>query len=86
MKCCLLIVSLLNFTSFSEAQGFTGNEQNGRSLVTSASALFGQVQQVGSQWMQSVNERMGEAGKVARVLAGDASDAIKTVRYFSVQN
>ena len=38
-----------------------------------------QVSQVGSQWVKSVQNSVDEIGKVASVLAGDATDAVNTV-------
>jgi len=43
------------------------------------SSIWGQVHQVGSQWVKSVQNSVDEIGKVAKVLAGDASDAVSTV-------
>lgn len=43
------------------------------------SSLFGNVQRVGDQLLESVKE----AGKIASVLAGDAHDALKTVKNFN---
>ena len=37
------------------------------------------VSQVGSQWVKSVQNSVDEIGKVASVLAGDATDAVNTV-------
>jgi ABC-type sugar transport system substrate-binding protein len=44
------------------------------------SSIFGQVQRVGDQWVQTVKESVQEAGNVAKILAGDAKDALKTVQ------
>lgn len=55
----------------------SGQRGRGRGF---ASSLFGHMHQAGSRLMQSVQNGMEEAGKVAQVLAGDATDAIKTVR------
>ena len=53
--------------------------QRGRGF---ASSILNRVQQVGSQWMQTMQDQVEEAGKVAKVLAGDATDAFHTVIFF----
>ena len=47
------------------------------------SSLFGNLHQEGSRWVQSMQDGVEEVGKVAQVLAEDASDAIKTVSFGS---
>ena len=38
------------------------------------------------QWVKSVQNSVDEIGKVARVLAGDATDAVNTVRFLVAFN
>lgn len=49
-------------------------------------SIWGQVHQVGSQWVKLVQNSVGEIGKVAKVLAGDASDAVSTVSLLFHEN
>ena len=63
---------MLNLISYSTCQNTDSHRGFG-------SSLWGQVSQVGSQWVKSVQNSVDEIGKVASVLAGDATDAVNTV-------
>ena len=63
---------MLNLISYSTCQNTDSHRGFG-------SSLWGQVSQVGSQWLKSVQNSVDEIGKVASVLAGDATDAVNTV-------
>ena len=63
---------MLNLITYSTCQNTDSHRGFG-------SSLWGQVSQVGSQWLKSVQNSVDEIGKVASVLAGDATDAVNTV-------
>ena len=56
--------------------------QNSDSHRGFGSSLWGQMHHVGSQWIKTVQNSVDEIGKVAGVLAGDATDAVNTVSTF----
>ena len=70
---------MLNLISYSTCQNTDSHRGFG-------SSLWGQVSQVGSQWLKSVQNSVDEIGKVASVLAGDATDAVNTVSKLRVFN
>ena len=70
---------MLNLISYSTCQNTDSHRGFG-------SSLWGQVSQVGSQWVKSVQNSVDEIGKVASVLAGDATDAVNTVSKLRVFN
>ena len=70
---------MLNLISYSTCQNLDSHRGFG-------STLWGQVSQVGSEWAKSVQNSVDEIGKVASVLAGDATDAVNTVSKLRVFN
>ena len=64
---------MLNLISYSTCQNLDSHRGFG-------SSLWGQVSQVGSQWVKSVQNSVDEIGKIASVLAGDT---VRKLRVFN---
>ena len=80
------MMKILTLSSFLVISCHFSDSQNIKENRGFGSSIWGQVQQVGSQWVKSVQNSVGEIGKVAKVLAGDASDAVSTVSLLFHEN